>query len=233
MCIVHRSCRLIGLLMLGWLVTLATQQHASADIIFQLNTVISGDTPKGSPPWLKVTFANNGTDKVKMTVDNFVQDPSQFVSSLFFNVNISDKSKLAVNYVSGQKYDKVDFGKKGFGGNTYDILIDYETANNINRFTDGEQSVFEITAPGSGLTENSFSFSGQYMVAHVQGIPLQGGGTGSSWIGPDGSGGGNGNGNGGGTGTPIPEPTTLALFGLMAGAGAVGYRLRRHKGTSS
>jgi len=225
--------RLLALGVLGWVWLLAAPQNASAAIIFDMDTVITGSTPSGTPPWLKVTFANAGTNQVTMTIQNLLQNSSEFAADFYFNVDPAITG-LTITHTGGQApqsisaYSQGAYGNPSFG-NDYDVRIDFVTANNTNRFTAGETSVYLLTA--TGLTENSFSFTTpsnngpQYVASHIQGIA---GGL-SGRIGTTGLNGGTG-GNGGPDGTPVPEPATLAVFGLMAGAGAIGYRLRRRKG---
>jgi PEP-CTERM motif len=205
----------------------AAPQTASADVIFTINSVITGSAPVGPTPWMTAQFSNAGANTVTMTLSNLLPVGPQFVTDFFFNVDPAIAA-MTVSNTGGQAPDTIfpysqgAYGNPAFG-NDYDVRLDFENANNPNRFTGGETSVYTLT--GVGLTENSFTFTTpsnagpQYMSAHVQGIPQ---GVGSGRIGP--------NPNdpfGGGFGDPVPEPTTLIVFGALGGLGLLSRRLRK------
>ena len=95
------------------------------------------------------------------------------------------------------------------GDGMYDIWFDFPTANNDNRFKDGEELVWIIT--GNGITANSFDYlsapGGGYgpfqSVAHVPSI--LGEENNSQWI------------------AAVPIPATVWIFGARL-IGLVGVR---------
>ncbi len=213
---------------------------AQASLIIELDTIFDEDannlkdSPFGSPSWLTATFESLDANTVRLTMDNLLQDPQEFVGGWYFNFNpafaAADLMFTRVNSESTNSLDAAEV-KHGLGGDSnnayradgehyYDILFDFIPANTIN-FGGGSTLVYDITFAGGALAESDFNFFGVNgedkggpftSAAHIQGLAV---GEGSTWIGGDGEvvcTDPNGC-DGGGPPTEIPEPSVLFLLG--------------------
>lgn len=207
----------IGLLAL----TLASHAPpASADLVFDVGQVFSGDAPAGSAPWLRATFKTTGVNTVSLTLKNLLQDAGEFVSEWYFNVDPAiSAASLSFLHVSGDVADSIDKGTDAFkadGDGLFDIRFNFKIAPPANRFKGGETIVYTIT--GTGLTENSFNFLSKpdgghgpfKTAAHVQGIA----GGKSGWIAAT---------------DPIPEPAFYQMAALLGLGGLGALRLRKSR----
>lgn len=186
---------------------------SAASFNFVLNTEFTGGAiPSGFPT---VVIQDDGTNTVKLTITSNLSG-TEFLSDLYLNYGGSALGSLASTFVGGQQALSVAFASDGFnggGGRNFDIHFAYETANNANRFTGGENSIYTLT--GTNLHAADFNFlsssSGgktDYAVsAHIQGIIPQNGED-SGFVGsgivppipdPD---------------IPLPVPGGIALLGI-------------------
>ena len=200
---------------------------ASADIVFTLGRIYNGDTPAGSAPFARATFADLGSNKVKLTMENLATGSAgQFIENWTFNVSDRDLlGDLEFTYKPGDSTDlneaididvdanDVDASGGGSLGKGFDIGFDFLTANKKNRFEQGEISVYEIKYTGSDgpLMASLFdavTSEGLYTSIHVQGIPAALGSSGAA---------------------TVPEPSSLALWSLfgVVGLGVEVVRRRR------
>jgi len=181
---------------------------APAAVVLSLDTEFSGASePEGTSPWLTATIENAGTDMVTITMSAANLVGTEFVSQWLFNLDPS-KSISSIDYVSGQAaVNGATFSVDAYkadGDGYYDLQFDFGLADNSDRLTAGETSVYKIT--GAGIDENSFSFfdsggsKGDFQsAAHVQSIQEDQ----SGWIGAGGDG-------------VIPEPGSLLVWSLLA-----------------
>jgi hypothetical protein len=194
--------------------------QASADVTFDLNMVVTGDTPVGDDPWARVTIEDIGANMVRITGYNLTdEEDGQFITDFFLNIDPFVNDLVASNFVNGAKFNPDDtayFGEDSFGtaGYNFDLRFSFDTTNSGGgefRLNPGQSAGFDLT--GTGLSSASFlAFAGKtgeqefnlYALAHVQGIP--GDGEGSSKIGA------------------VPEPATMSVLALGAAA-----LLRRRK----
>ena len=187
-------------------------------LTFGLDTVFSGDTPGGSPPYLTATFENDGVNKVEMTLDasnlvgtEFVDGAATSEKGWYFNFKPDTRvGELDFVLSSGNGADLISLSADSYkadGDGFFDILLTWSTTN----LTAGQIVVYDITPVlGSNLdfdktsfneiSENSVGIAGYYTAAHVQGML----GDGSGWI---------GDGDGGWPPQSVPEPATMLLLG--------------------
>ena len=186
---------------------------ALAQSSFELGTVLSGATPTSTSPWLTATFTDAAPGEVTLTLQSHLNVPVEFIGEVSFNVNPAfDPASLTFLQLSGPSLnglpslseDGIKLPGAGNLGSGFDILLSWPTGNGPNRFNGTDAVSFDISGP-AGLTASDFDFyntvngqNGEVIIgAHVQGIPLGGGVTGSSAIIQN-----------------VPEPTTLAIFGV-------------------
>ncbi len=198
-------------LRLSLLLPLAFVPLASSATTFLFDWVVTGGTPDGSPHWATLSFVDNGTDTVDLSLtNNAPANSTQFFSELDLNITpYAGSLALSVlsdpdNLIDGFDFD--EDGVNGISGDKFDFEIDFVTAGNNPRFTTGKTVSWRIT--GTGLTASAFdsltSVGNLPMKAmlHVQALADGG----SSKVAPT-----------------VPEPATLALVS----AGVLGLLRRR------
>ena len=202
---------------------------ASANIIFTLGQIYNGDTPAGAAPWARATFADIGSNKVKLTMENLATgNAGQFITNWTFNVSDEDfLGGLKFTYKPGDSTgsneavnidvdaNDVDASGGGHLGKNFDIGFDFLTANKRNRFEQGEISIYEIKYTGSegpfmASLFDAVTSEGLYTSIHVQGISQ-------------------GKCSSGSGAATVPEPSSLALWSLfgVVGLGVEVVRRRR------
>ena len=183
-----------------------TSPAFASDILsFDLIVGLNGDTPPTGPaPWLQAIFTNVAGG-VELTLANLLPCGTEFARLWMFNLDPAlDPLQLDFSIVSGTQTNAVVLrGEDAFraaGGDYFDILFAWPTANSQDRFTGGEAVTYLITS-SQPITATSFDYLSTpggghgpcLTVAKVQGgDPDDGGG----WI-------------------TVPEPTSLCLFGLL------------------
>ena len=139
-----------------------------------------GAPPAGSAPWLTAELTQSGDDVV-LKLTNKLQAAGEFFSDIVFNFSNADVSvgDLVFTYNSGQAFESLDKSGSinGWGpAGKFDLALEYENANNANRFTMGEMSVYTISdVNGDALNPMDFLFlsdgnQAKYTAAHVQGL---------------------------------------------------------------
>ncbi|HET6573726.1 MAG TPA: hypothetical protein VFG68_09010 [Fimbriiglobus sp.] len=212
-------CWLAAVAALAW-----SAGDATADFTIEMNNSFNGAAPAGSVPWGRASFKDVGAGQVQLTMENLLQSSSEFVPGWFFNFDPAQNasSVLTFTFSSGQAAQAVNSGVNtastpGQGGD-FDIEFAFENANNANRFTQGETSVYLIT--GSGISAASFNFpsvneqNAFVSVFKVQGIQTSPG-SGEVAGGPA-------------PPSPVPAPPTaiLAGLGVLGFGGWAGLRRR-------
>ncbi len=196
--------------------------QASADVTFDLNFVVTGDTPVGDDPWARVTIEDIGADTVRITAYNLTAEADgQFLTDVFLNVDPFVNDLAASNFVNGAKFNPDDtafFGEDSFStaGYNFDLRFSFDTTNSgggLFRLNPGQSAGFDLS--GTGLSSASFlAFAGKtgdqehnlFALAHMQGIGEDN--EGSSKIGA------------------VPEPATMSV--LAIGAAALLRRRRKN-----
>ena len=173
-------------------------------------------------PWISAIFDDEGTPgSVLLTLSDISLEPDEFVTEWLFNwddgLGGDPGAELTiVQTTSSPLADNIDVGLDEFqagGGAKFDIQIEFNSANNDDRFGAGDVAAFLIT--GTGITADQFdalSVGGgrgpNPTAAHIQGIePAGEGGETGAWV------------------DPIPEPSSIAVFAL--GVAALGFMYRR------
>ena len=230
------------------LALITTMSVARAGVVsFGFNFVINGDAPTGTRPWLIATFEDIALGDVRMTLTNNMS-AGAFVDSLVFNSILSGPLTFVNNTpvtstasVTKSATQTLDGGANIKAG-LFNIAFQFPVSNAGGfRFSGGEVLQWEIT--GAGLTASNFlkvslgnanMFGGPYyMAAHVQGIPVLGGGTTGGSIGAE----------------PRLPPASFAAFAatadiaaipepeiyaaMLAGLVLLGFAVRRRKQQSA
>jgi hypothetical protein len=171
---------------------------APAQSSFELGNVLTGDTPTSTAPWLTVTFTDALPGQVTLTLLCHLNVPSEFIGEISLNLNPAfDPASLAFLQLSGPSLqgppslskDAIRLPGGGSSGSGFDILLDWPTGHGQDRFDGTEAVSFDITGPAN-LTWSDFDFyntvggqDGEAIIgAHIQGIPLVGGVTGSGAV---------------------------------------------------
>ncbi len=188
----------------------------TADYEYLFNTTFSGASPAGTNGWIEVLFHDLGAGKVSLTISNSGLTGSEFISSLYLNLNTNLRpNKLTFtstggNDPAGASSIQTGYNQfKGGGDGLYDILFNFPTTSNA-RFGAGEYLVYEVSGiPGlraldfNYLSAASGGSTPLLAVAHVQAI---GSSDASGWVRPAAF-------------QPIPVPETqpvpLILLGVV------------------
>jgi hypothetical protein len=198
---------------------------ALAQTNFELGTVLGGATPTSTAPWLTASFSDALPGQVTLILQSHLNVASEFIGEVCLNLNPAvNPASLTFVQLSGPSLqgppslseDGIKLPGGGSSGVGFDILLKWPTGNGQDRFGGNEAVSFDITGPAD-LTWSDFDFyntvngqDGEAIIgAHLQGIPLGGGTTGSAAIIQD-----------------VPEPGALAIFAIALTA----FALRRARG---
>ncbi len=107
---------------------------------------------------LVLTFVNNGTDTVRLTIDGAnLPVGTGKLSDVWFNLDPS-LNITSFTYVSGVVAQSTSTGSFNVGGGAgnFDVLFEYSPAGPTGDFFSGSSSVYDLV--GAGLTESLFNF---------------------------------------------------------------------------
>jgi hypothetical protein len=173
---------------------------AQASVTFDFTTAIAGN-PVGGPVFATLVIEDAGADTVNFTMTNTMDgnvSGGQFISMLLLNVDpfVGGTMSWTSNRITGYEFDQ---DGENSSGAKFDYSVDFEAANNGNRFVAGDVVTWSVT--GSGLSEDDFDAlstgTSQWgAMIHAQSNPIDG--TSSKII----------------PGAPVPEPATFMALGL-------------------
>ena len=199
--------------------------------VYQFDNAFSGTAPTGPAPWVDATFQDT-SGGVLLTVNGLGLQSSEFLDSLYLNINPADSSQIPnlkftfENSTGGVAPANIQTGEDAFkadGDGKYDILFDFQTSNlSPGRLGAGDTITYLISGI-TGLSSSDFVFlstpaggNGPFDAAgHIQSI---GTGGASGWVEP----------SMGAITQPTPEPGSTAILGLAVGLMGLGrWWLRR------
>jgi hypothetical protein len=152
---------------------------SASTVTFNYGTVSAGTAPGGAPPWLQAVFSDTGSaNTVQLTLNAANLAGTEFVSGWYFNLNPAMDPK-ALSFSLAGSNPSIQTGKNYFKAGPdgkFDLLLGFSTANNGNRFVNGDSLTLTIT--GNGLTASDFDYlstpgggnDGYGSSAHIQAI---------------------------------------------------------------
>jgi hypothetical protein len=181
-----------------------------ADFVIQFDSMVTGTTPGGTPPWATLSIQDAGADTVNFTfTHSATSSPGQFISTLWLNMEPFPSNPQMIENsatITGADFDHNNVSNAGYD---FDLKVNFETSNGGgNRLDPGENVSWQFT--GTGLNSSAFNNvsggNGQVLaMAHMQGLA---------------------NGQSGKMGASIvPEPTTIGALAM----GALALLRRRRK----
>jgi PEP-CTERM motif len=224
MIFVFRQVKKIGAIAVVIAALFAPVRVTADSFFYHFNNVFYGMSPTGVAPWLDALFTDTGAGKVTLTISAPGLVNSEYLSSLYFNLNPAlNPANLTFTVLGtsgGFALPSISTGNNKFkadGDGKYDILLKF-SAKTGKTFGEDESITYQIMSSVGTLKASDFDFlskpaggSGPFLsAAAIQGICDTPG-----WIAPCEI-------------TPVPEPTSAGLFALGLGL-CVGARrwLRR------
>jgi hypothetical protein len=138
--------------------------QAAATITFNFNTVHSGATPGGLPPWAVMTITNT-SGGVSISLTNSATNPSgQFISELHLLFNT-----LPTGFVfTGDPFvNNIILGNHIDAGLSFNVEVRFKVAPPSARLLPGGTSTFTLF----GVSEADFAGLNTSAMVHIQNIP--------------------------------------------------------------
>jgi len=185
-----------------------------------LDTVVNGDSPASTSPYLTLDFTTVVPGEVTLTLTSSLDVPSEHVHEVAFNIDsgivpssitIVQGSGPTGTAMSGAQDAQIitGTGSQGFG---FDFALEFPVVPPGDRFNDSLVAVFTLT--GGSITDQSFNFvnanNGFLAEAHIHGIACTPSSTSADCF-PGGIFDPNGTTSGA---ISVPEPGTALLMGL-------------------
>lgn len=178
------------------LLLVASLSARAATLTVDVNTLLTGGPGvPGSQSVAKLTIKDTAANTVEVKIENLwsnvVFGNGSFLTRLFLETTLATAIPNGM-HVSGNPID--GWGNSGKNaGFSFDKRVEFETANNANRFRSGEESVFTLTATGLDATDFTRA------MVHIQGIAQNG--ESAKY-----------------TGEAVPEPGTMIALGMGVAA---------------
>lgn len=195
-----------------------------AGFVLDYDTVSTGATPSGSPPWLTAEFENTGSGDVEIILTNNLHSGTEFISQLAFNYSATAPALGGLTILSSTSsptagipvsLDTSNNLTHGWGpAGQFDWGFQFQTSNGPGRFTMGDTLTIFLHNTNGSLDASDFQLTngkGIYSDIHVQGIADGGSGDITPTI------------------STVPEPGSLVLAGLGMGATGLVLFLQRRQ----
>lgn len=202
---------------------------ANAVLVFNLGTVITGDSPSGSAPWLRATFTQVDGTHVDLLLETLQLTGNENVKDWAFNTTFADVSTLSAVERSRVGLFKpepimLDTSVNTPGGFSFDFDFDFQSGGQLDKtFSQGDSVTMRLYR-ASGLSEADFNITAPYNSNNPNQPPVLGPFLSGAHIqntsGAEGS---------GTIGAVVPEPSTYFAAALLAipGIFALGKALPR------
>jgi hypothetical protein len=139
--------------------------QGAAVIHFHFNTVHSGATPGGPPPWAVMTITNTSSGGVSISLTNSATNPSgQFIGDLHLLFNT-----LPTGFVfTGDPFvNNIILGPHTNAGLSFNVEVRFKVAPPSARLLPGGTSTFTLL----GVYEADFAGLNTSAMVHIQNIP--------------------------------------------------------------
>jgi hypothetical protein len=154
----------------------AFAQASASSITFPFNTVHSGATPGGSPPWATMIMTDI-VGGVQISLTNSATNPSgQFISELNLLFNTLPTGS---NFVGDPYVTSISLGNYTDAGLSFNVEVRFKVAPPGARLLPGGTSTFTL----SGVSTSDFAGLNTSAMVHIQNIPP--GGDSSKVIAPE------------------------------------------------
>jgi len=150
--------------------------QAPATITFYFNTVRSGATPGGPPPWAVMTITNT-SGGVSISLTNSATNPSgQFIGDLHLLFNTLP---TGFDFTGDPYVNNIILGNHTNAGLSFNVEVRFKVAPPSARLLPGGTSTFTLF----GVSEADFAGLNTSAMVHIQNIPP--GGDSSKVIAPE------------------------------------------------
>jgi hypothetical protein len=142
--------------------------QGAAVIHFHFNTVHSGATPGGPPPWAVMTITNIAENVVSISLTNSATNPAgQFIGSLHLLFNVLPSGSI----FAGDPYvQSISLGNYTNAGLSFNVEVQFKVAPPSARLLPGGTSTFTLF----GVSEADFAGLDTSAMVHIQNIPPTG-----------------------------------------------------------
>jgi hypothetical protein len=140
----------------------AFAQASASSIIFPFNTVHSGATPGGPPPWATMIMTDIfGGVQISLT-NSATNLPGQFISELNLLFNVQP-----TGFASGPYVQTINLGNYIDAGLSFNVEVRFKVAPPPQRLLPGGTSNFKLF----GVSTANFVGANNSAMVHIQNIP--------------------------------------------------------------